>query len=56
MCRDHVKDPAFSPYTSELAAGFWPFYNLLFVILPARTVIFNFYLFLKIYLFILIGG
>lgn len=41
MCRDHVEDPAFAPYTSELAAGFWPFYNLLFAICPACTVIFN---------------
>ena len=37
VCRDHVQDPAFAPGTSEVAAGFWPFCILFFIICPNCT-------------------
>ena len=34
VCRGHAQYPAFVPGTSEVAAGFWPFCILLFIICP----------------------
>ena len=52
MCRDHVEDPAFALYTSELAAGFWPFYNLLFAICALHAQLF--FIFFHLFLLVMI--